>query len=562
MIDLTQMDGYRPAIRGQRHVVASGHHLASQAAMQILEAGGNAVDAGVAGGLALAVVQSHYVNFAGVAPIILYLPEKRNVVTISGLGTWPRAATAELFERQYRNTIPEGLLRTVVPAAPDAWITALDTYGTMSFSEVASAAITLAGNGFAMYPHMEAFIAERIHDYRRWESNAEIYLPFGKPPRTNAIFRQTDLASLMKYMCDEEKSASDAGRRSGLEAARRAFYTGDIAATIVDYHARNGGLLTREDMGSFRVEIERPVRFAFEGVDLYTCGPWCQGPTLSQAASLLRRTELEEVGHNSVQYVNHVAAALNLAFEDRDRYYGDPRFVDVPLDRLLSNEHIASQRSRLKSGLAASSRGAMSTDRLSGTHGDTSYIAVIDSSGIVFSATPSDVSYDTLVIPGTGICPSSRGSQSWADSSHPSCVAPGKRPRLTPNPAIVIRDGEFIMPFGSPGGDVQCQAMLQVLLNVIIFGMNPQSAVEQPRFATFDFPDSFEPHLHRPKRLCIEDRFPRETGRALSALGHDLEIWPHWTWKAGGVCLISKDLPSGVLTGAADPRRTGYVVGW
>ena len=197
MIDSTQMDGYRPAIRGQKHMVASGHYLASQVALQILEAGGNAVDAGVAGGIALGVVQSHYVNFAGVAPIILYLPDERKAVTISGLGTWPRAASGELFERQYGNTIPDGLLRTVVPAAPDAWLTALDLYGTMSFSDVASSAIRLADDGFVMYPHMETIIAEQADQYRRWESNAAIYLPFGQPPRTSAVFRQTDLASLI-----------------------------------------------------------------------------------------------------------------------------------------------------------------------------------------------------------------------------------------------------------------------------------------------------------------------------------------------------------------------------
>lgn len=544
-------------------MVASGHYLASQAAMQILEAGGNAVDAGVAGGIALGVVQSQYVNFAGVAPIILHLPEPAQVVTISGLGTWPKAATAELFQRDHGSTIPEGLLRTVVPAAPDAWITALERYGTMTFSDVASAAVSLARDGFVMYPHMAVGIAERMREYRRWESNAQIYLPGGEPPRTNTIFRQGDLASLIQHMCDEEKGSGGRGREAGLNAARNAFYRGDIAATILDYHAENGGLLTAADMEGFHVEIESPVRFSFEGVDLYTCGPWCQGPTLCQAASLLRSDELIELGHNSPGYTRLVLSALNLAFQDRDRYYGDPRFVDVPLARLLSNEYVSARRRLLKyPDSQAETISGLKLDKQDAAHGDTSYIAVIDKNGLVFSATPSDVSYDTPVIPGTGVCPSSRGSQSWADPSHPSCVAPGKRPRLTPNPAIAIREGDFVMPFGSPGGDVQCQAMLQVLLNMIVFGMNPQAAVEEPRFATFDYPGSFEPHAHPAKRVCIEERFPEEVGRDLCAAGYDVQKWPDWTWLGGGVCALMKDIRSGIISGGADPRRTGYALGW
>jgi gamma-glutamyltranspeptidase/glutathione hydrolase len=193
---------------------------------------------------------------------------------------------------------------------------------------------------------------------------------------------------------------------------------------------------------------------------------------------------------------------------------------------------------------------------------DTSYIAVIDRHGNAFSATPSDVSYDTPVIPGTGLCPSSRGSQSWADPEHASGVAPGKRPRLTPNPALAIHEGHFIMPFGTPGSDVQCQAMLQAFLNIVLFGMNPQAAVEAPRFATYDFPSSFEPHTTYPGRLNLEGRFPEATGRALAARGHDIHAWPDWTYLAGAVCMVYQDLERGTLAGAADPRRQGYAAGW
>ena len=547
-------------------MVASGHYLATQAAFQILEAGGNAVDAGVAGGIALGVVHSQYVNVAGVAPIVVYLADENRVETISGLGGWPRAVTPDYFQRRHGGSIPASLLRTVVPAAPDAWITALERYGTMCFAEVAAAAIRFAGEGFVMYPHMADIIAAHESGYARWPSNAAIYLPGGHPPRTGEIFVQADLAASLQYMADEERAAAGRGREAGLEAARRAFYRGDIASTILRYHRENDGLLAAEDLAEFRSRVEEPVRFDFEGVEVYACGPWCQGPALPQALSLLRAAELRDMGHNSVDYVHSVVEALKLAFADRERYYGDPRFVEVPLDRLLSDEHQERQRARIRQDRALDMdeayAGETSAAGEPATPGDTSYVAVVDRHGNAFSATPSDVSYDSPIVPGTGLCPSSRGSQSWADPAHASGVAPGKRPRLTPNPALAIAPGRFVMPFGTPGGDVQVQAMLQTLLNIVVFGMNPQAAVEAPRFATRDFPDSFEPHTRVPGRLNLEGRFPTATLDALGARGHDIQAWPDWTWVAGTMCVVYQDLERGIIEGAADPRRPASAAGW
>ena len=282
--DPAHMDGFRPLLRGLRHMAVSGHYLSSQAALQILEAGGNAVDAGVAGGIALGVVHSQYVNVAGVAPIMVYLAGERRIETISGLGGWPRAVTPDYFQRRHGGRIPPGLLRTVVPAAPDAWITALERYGTMRFAEVAAAAIRFAGEGFVMYPHMADVIASHAQAYARWPTNAAIYLPGGQPPQVGERFVQADLAASLQYMADEEGARAGRGREAGLEAARRAFYRGDIAAAIVRYHRENGGLLAAEDLAGFRVAVEPPVRVEFEGADLYTCGPWCQGPVLAAGA--------------------------------------------------------------------------------------------------------------------------------------------------------------------------------------------------------------------------------------------------------------------------------------
>ena len=570
----------RPVLRGTRHMVVAGNYLAAHAGFQVLESGGNAVDAGVAAGIALGVVHSDMVNVAGVAPVIMYLADRREVVTISGVGPWPRAASTDFFEREHDGGIPEGLLRTVVPAAPGAWITALERYGTMSFGEVAVAAIRFAGEGFVMYPFMAERIAARADDYRRWPSNAAIYLPGGQPPEVGEIFVQDDLARTLQFMADEEKAAARHGRDAGLRAARDAFYRGDIADAIVRYHQENGGLLGAEDLAEFKVGIEPPVRIGFAGVDVYACGPWCQGPVLLQALRLLDGIDLTGFGHNSAAYVHTVIEALKLAFADRHRYYGDPRFVDVPIDGLLSPDYAARRREMIRPdrawpempppgepvNIAAVAPDAGPASAVaSGDPAvdlDTSYVCVVDGHGNVFSATPSDVASDTPVIPGTGLCPSSRGSQSWADPNHPSGVAPGKRPRLTPNPALAIREGRFVMPFGTPGGDVQCQAMLQAFLNTVVFGMNPQAAVEAPRFATYSFPGSFEPHTCHSGRVDLEGLIAEDTGESLSALGHDVHWWPDRAWRAGAVCLLHSDTVTRIHSGGADPRRPCYAVGW
>jgi len=570
---------HRPVVMGTRHLVVAGHYLAAHAGFQILEAGGNAVDAGVAAGIALGVLQSDMVNVAGVAPIILYLADRREVLTISGLGCWPRAMSTDLFQRDYHGRIPEGLLRTVVPAAPDAWITALERYGTLSFGEVAAAAIRFARDGFPMHAFMAGQIQTHVESYRRWPSNAAIYLPNGQPPQPGDIFRQTDLARTLQYMVDEETQARNRGREAGLQAARNAFYQGDIAATIVQFHRENGGLLTRQDLAEFHVGIEPPAHTTFADIDVYACGPWCQGPVLPQALNLVEGYDLRALGHNSPQYIHTVTEALKLAFADRDRYYGDPRFVQVPMQELLSKAYAAQRRALIRENEAwpemppagdphnlsavAARQERNSELRSSGSPGlDTSYVCVVDRHGNVFSATPSDTSADTPVVPGTGLCPSSRGSQSWADPKHASCVAPGKRPRLTPNPALALRNGRPLMAFGTPGGDVQAQAMLQAFLNIALFGMNPQEAVEAPRFATYSFPDSFEPHSYYPGRLNLESRIAQETGGALATLGHQVHWWPQWVWRAGAVCCLLIDQTTGVLHGGADPRRQSYAVGW
>ena len=570
----------RPALRGTRHMAAAGHYGAAHAAFAILEAGGNAVDAAVAGGIALGVLQPDIVNVAGVAPIMLRMADGE-VWTIAGLGPWPAAADPDLFLREYGGLIPDGVLRTVVPAAPDAWITALKRFGTMRFGEVVAAAIRFA-EGFPVYPLLADMIAARAEKYARWPSSAAIFLPDGKPPQLGKIFVQADLARSLRYMADEETAALARGgdRLAGLEAARAAFYVGDIAQAILRFQRQEGGWLSAEDLSGYHSPVERAPSVRFAGVDVYTCGPWCQGPVLGQALNILDPAALQAAGHNSPDYLHQVTEALKLAFADREAFYGDPRHVEVPLAGLLDPDYGLARRALIRDDHAwpempphgappgSAARGPVGggEPRLAGLPAghprDTSYICVVDRWGNTVSATPSDVSNDTPVVPGTGLCPSSRGSQSRTAPGHPSRLAPGKRPRLTPNPAMAVAEGRFVLPFGTPGGDVQSQAMLQVLCNILLFGMDPQDAVEHPRLATYSFPDSFAPHGYHPGRLCLESRIPRETGEALAAKGHQVAWWPERIWRAGAVCTVLADLESGILTAGADPRRPSYALGW
>src|SRR5918911_4605130 len=310
------MPTYRPTITGSRHMIAAGHYHAAHAGFQILEAGGNAIDAGVAAGIALGVLQTDRVNFAGVAPIMIYLAEHKKVVSIDGLGTWPKAASIDYFRREHGGAMPAGILRTVMPAAPAAWIKALEQYGTMSFAEVAKAAIALARDGFVMHEFMAEYLRDHESDYRRWPASTAVFLPKDRAPTAGEVFVQKELAASIQYMADEEKAASGKGRTAGLKAARDAFYRGDIAQKIAKYHRENSGWVTLDDLASYEVRFEPTVTTRYRDVELHACGPWSQGPVLPQALNLLSGFDLKAMGHNSVAYIHHLTEALKLAFSD------------------------------------------------------------------------------------------------------------------------------------------------------------------------------------------------------------------------------------------------------
>lgn len=559
------MMSHRPTVYGTRHAISAGHYLATMAGFAILEAGGNAVDAGCAAGMALGVLQPDLVNFAGVAPIMIRRADGR-VESIAGLGHWPHALPPDFFMREHGGKIPSGVLRTVVPAAPDAWITALERHGTMRFGEVAASAIRFAEEGFAVYPLLERSIAAHADEYRRWPQNAALFLPGDAPPPVGTKFVQRELAATIRFMADQERGAS--GREAGLAAAHDAFYRGDIAHEIVAFQKREGGYLSMEDLAGYRSRIEPVIRRHWRGHEVMVCGPWCQGPALLEALLLVERLGIDGLEHNSAEYLHAVVECIKVAMADREYHFGDPHFVDVPIDHLLAPETIA-RRAAAISATRACPDMPPRLDRESGAYpraeaelpkveADTSYVCVVDRWGNAFSATPSDGSSNSPIVPGLGINPSSRGSQSRPDPRHPAGVAPGKRPRLTPNPAIAVTREGGVMPFGTPGGDVQVQAMLQVLLNHLHFGMELQDAIEAPRVASYSFPSSFAPFEHFPGRLAVEGRIDPAVRAGLAERGHAISEWPDWTWLAGSVEAIRVDPQSGLMAAGADPRRPAY----
>jgi gamma-glutamyltranspeptidase/glutathione hydrolase len=355
-----------------------------------------------------------------------------------------------------------------------------------------------------------------------------------------------------------------------VRAARDEFYRGETARRIVAFHRAEGGPLAAADLAEFAVEVNPALRTTFGAWEVAACGFWCQGPVLLQMLNLLDGVDLAALGHNSPAYLHRLAETVKVAFADRDAFYGDPRFVEVPADRLLDKAYALSRRSLIgdrawrempPAGEQVSRAAGRAAAPVAGGSDalDTSYVAVVDAEGNGFSATPSDPNVDSPVVAGVGCVVSPRGSQGWLDPAHPSVVAPGKRPRLTPAPAMAFANGRLLMPFGTPGGDVQQQAMLQVFLNVTVFGMPMQEAVEAPRVASRSFPDSFWPHPFAPGKLEVERRIPRATRDALVAAGHDVSEWPEWEWRAGAVCAV-KIGPDGTRWAGADPRRGSLAI--
>ncbi len=573
----------RPVILGTHGMVTSGHYLASRIGLHILEQGGNAVDAGVAMGFALAVLEPYIYGIGGEVPILLYLADERKVVCLSGQGPAPRKATIAWFRRNGIDSIPgDGLLAAAVPDAVSTWIAALSHFGTMRLADVLTPAVDLAGRGFPMFERLRSALERSSAQFLdAWPTSARTYLPGGAVPGTGEVYVQPDLARMFSRLVDAEHRERRRGRREALQAARDVFYKGEIAERLLRFlrtsrlpdstGKRNGGLIAKEDLQGYATRIESPVTVPYRGYDVYKCGPWSQGPVFLQQLRLLERYDLAEMEHNSPAYIHLLVEAAKLAFADRERYYGDPGFTDIPLGTLLSRRYAETRRKLidpdrasmvLRPGNAPPSVPRSRTGGLEIHKGDTTHLDAADQWGNMLSATPSGGWFrSSPVIEGLGFPLGTRLQMFSLDPRHPNSLRPGKRPRTTLTPSLALKDGAPFLAFGTPGADQQDQWSLQFFLNCVEFGMNLQAAADAPTFHTTHFPSSFHPHDARPGTMHVERRIPGETVSALLERGHIVEI--DGEWSHGRVLGIRFDAENGVLSGVATARLdTGYAMGW
>ena len=578
--------GGRPVIMCTHGVVASEHYLASEAGLHVLRAGGNAMDAAAAAAFALCVLQPHQNGFGGEAPILLHSAAEGRVWAVSGHGTAPAAATLEAFRALgVDEIIPgDGFLGAVVPPVPATWIAVLERFGTMRLADVLAPAVELAAGGFPMGAALHGAIAGQAERFRaEWPSSAAKFLPGGAPPAVGALWRQPELAATFRKLIAAEGTRK--GREAGLEAARERFYSGDIAEALVAFGAgtpvkdasgrEHTALLTAADLAGFAARVEEPVSVDYRGIRVSKCGPWTQGPAMLQALRLLEGFDLAGMGHNAADYVHTVVECMKLAYADREFYYGDPEFADVPLERLLSSDYAAGRRALVDPACASlllrpggcepfeartAHEGALARGGGGHPEGDTTKVDVVDADGNMVSATPSGGwLMSSPVVPGLGFPLGTRGQMFSLVAGHPNCLAPGKRPRSTLTPSLATRDGRPFMAFGSPGGDCQDQWGLQFFLNVVEFGMSLQEAAEAPTFFTRHFPGSFYPRTAEPGSLYLEGRIPGDVRADLAGRGHVVEVVGDWS--SQNVVAVRSE--GGVLHGAASPRpEAAYAMGW
>lgn len=575
----------RPELRGTFGMVASTHWLASAAGMAILERGGNAFDAAVATGFALQVVEPHLNGPGGDLPAIVYSADREEVLTLCGQGPAPAAATSDRFRRLGLDLIPgTGLLPAVVPGAFGGWLLLLRELGTLRLADVLEHAIGFAAGGYPLVPAISASIASVETMFREeWTSSAEIYLRDGTPaPR--ALFRNPDLAATYRRVLEESRGGS---REAEIERAIGIWYRGFVAERI-DTHCRievmdssgrrHRGLLSGEDLAAWEPRLEAPVELSYHGHTVFKTGPWGQGPVFLQQLALLEGFDLGEMGAGSADFVHVVVECAKLAFADREAWYGDPEFFDVPLELLLSREYAAERRAlvgaeasrELRPGspggrrprLASPVQGALAAGVGEPTRasGDTCHLAVVDRCGNIVSATPSGGwLWSSPVIPGLGFPLGTRAQMFWLEEGLPNSLEPRKRPRTTLSPSLAFRGGDPYLAFGTPGGDQQDQWTLVFFLHHLHFGLDLQAAIDAPTFHTDHFPTSFYPRHARPGHVELEGRFDEATIAELRRRGHDVSVVGDWT--LGRVSAAGRDR-DGVLLAAADPRgMQGYAAG-
>jgi gamma-glutamyltranspeptidase / glutathione hydrolase len=561
-------------VRGTREMVGAANNFQVEAGWRILMAGGNAIDAGVASVLAASVTEQSRFGLGGEMPLLVKVKGKPPVA-ISGIGTAPKLATIEFYATRQPESwetvggmapIPaQGIRAAILPGVFDGLILALREYGTKSYCEVSAPAAGYA-DGFPIGEEYAGFIKNLERFLRLWPDSQAFFLPGDKAPVRGEIFRSPTLAATLRNLCTVEQKTRG-NRAKKLLAVRDEFYKGGIAKKIAAFSEANGGLIRYDDLAGFKAEIDTTRTTTYRGYEIVKPGFWTQGPVMLQTMNILEGYDLKGMGHNSPEYLHTVVEAVKLAFADRDRYYGDPKFSKIPEEILLSKSYAAERRKLIDP--AHSSResrpGPIAQPLQSADTGlgksiamDTTCVNVIDKDGNAFSATPSGAWLPSVIAGDTGIPLSTRLQSMVTTSGHPNQLAPGKRPRVTLSPTMVLKDGQPWLVMSTPGGDNQDQAMVQVLLNLIEFGMTSQEAAESPRFQTEHFYSSFANHEFTPNKLNLEARISKETAEKLRAMGHEVVVTGPWS--NGSAPTLIK-VSGGVLEGGADPRRLRYVFG-
>jgi len=564
----------RPVIRGGHAAVSSMRQAATEAASRILQAGGNAFDAAVAGQAVLGLADPADNGVGSDAELLVYVARENKVYSINAEPMAPKLATIEWYQQNNDGKIPssDGLLSGGIPGVVDAWYVLLDRWGTMSFGQVLQPAIEMAEQGFPISEAVSYDIAT-TKKIRNYPTTTRIYMPNGRAPRPGEIFRNTDLATTLKKLVETERIAKSRGRHAALQAARDRFYKGDIAQELARFSEANGGLFRYDDFAQYSVEVEAPVHINYRGYEIYKNPSASQGPTELFALNLLEGYDLKKLGHNSPDFIHTSVEALKLAMADREKYLGDADFIKIPYETLLSKEYAAKRRSlidpqraslELRPGVIAGDSSSVNTHTQGNADhtGDTSYIAVVDQKRNFVSFEPSLHSgFGTGVVMGnSGIIFNCRGDYYSLVAGEANALVPGKRPRSTLQSTLVMKEDRPYMILGSPGGDDQVMRTMQTLINVLDFDMNVQEAIEAPRWTTRSFPASPFPHTMYPGDLGLESRIPENTREALVARGHKVRVLGPWTQGANAVIML--DSETGILSAAADPRGEAYAWAW
>ncbi len=582
----------RHATRGTHGAVATGTDYATGAGIEALHHGGNAVDAGVAAMFAAATTEYSHFGWGGEAPILIRTKDGK-VHAIAGVGTMPKMATAEFFRQRrlqpgeitsppekggLKGMVPvAGLMPALVPGMVDAGLVALRDYGTRSFNEEIAESIDLADSS-AIDELRSATIAHSVPFFDLWPTSRNVFTPNGHVPMVGEQFHQPDLARTLRAMANAEKKALAAGksRVEAIDAVRDYFYRGEIAKKIDAFSKENKGLLRYEDMAAFRLQPEEAVSTNFKGYEVYKPGFWSQGPTMIQALNILNGIDLGSMQYFGANYIHTLTEAMKLAYADRDTYYGDPKFNKIPTETLLSMDYAAERRKLIgptaslefrpgKIGAHPPVHPSLSEitrlkidDILMAK--DTTCVDVIDKDGVVFSATPSGAWLPSVIAGDTGIPLTERAQQFLLVPGNPNELAGGKRPRVTLSPTIVTKDGKAFLALSTPGGDNQEQSLIQVLLNVILFHMDAEMALEAPRLQTRHLVSSFDNHAMNPGDLLVDDRIRPGVIEELAAKGHLISTRTRWNSGAAPVCI--RVTPGGVIEAGADPYGYRSAFAW